>query len=78
MRLAQQRPASAVDNDLLKTVFGFFISVDEARDMMAIQRDRIVADYHRDADTTFDMGVAIFTPMNDGKYDGSMVKDGKL
>ena len=79
-RLAQQRPASAAgDNDLLKTAFGFFISVDEARDMMAIQRDRIVADYHRDADTTFDMGkVAIFTPMNDGKYDGSMVKDGEV
>ena len=64
-KLAQQRPASSSsDDEFWKPAFGFFISLDEARDMMAIQRDRIVGEYHRDSDTTYELGkVALFTPM---------------
>ena len=61
-----------------KDAFGFFISVDDARDMMAIQRDKIVGEYHRDADTTYELGkVALFTPMTGDKYEGQMMKDGE-
>ena len=77
-KLAQQRPASSGDDEFWKPAFGFFISLDEARDMMAIQRDRIVGEYHRDSDTTYDLGkVALFTPMTGDKYEGQMMKDGE-
>ena len=77
-KIAQQRPASSGDDEFWKPAFGFFISLDEARDMMAIQRDRIVGEYHRDSDTTYDLGkVALFTPMTGDKYEGQMMKDGE-
>lgn len=77
-KLARQRPATVGDDDFFKSAFGFFISLDEARDMMAIQRDRIVGDYHRDTDTTYELGkVALFTPMTGDKYEGQMMKDGE-
>ena len=78
-KLAQQRPASSGgDDEFWKPAFGFFISLDEARDMMAIQRDRIVGEYHRDSDTTYELGkVALFTPMTGDKYEGQMMKDGE-
>ena len=78
-KLAQQRPASSSsDDEFWKPAFGFFISLDEARDMMAIQRDRIVGEYHRDSTTTYELGkVALFTPMTGDKYEGQMMKDGE-
>ena len=45
-----------------KDAFGFFISVDDARDMMAIQREKVVNEYKRDSETTYGLGkVAIFS-----------------
>ena len=75
-KLAQQRTPASSDDGFFKSAVGFFISLDEARDMMAIQRDRIVADFHRDGDTTYNLGkVALFTETGD-KYSGRMMRDG--
>lgn len=75
-KLAQQRTPTSSDDGFFKSAVGFFISLDEARDMMAIQRDRIVADFHRDGDTTYNLGkVALFTEAGD-KYSGRMMRDG--
>ena len=75
-KLAQQRAPASSDDGFFKSAVGFFISLDEARDMMAIQRDRIVADFHRDGDTTYNLGkVALFTESGD-KYSGRMMRDG--
>ena len=61
-----------------KTAFGYFVSVDEARDMLAMQNERIVADYRRDRDGTYNLGqVAVFTPTDDGKYEARMVREGE-
>ncbi len=80
-RLAQQRAPTTSDDGFFKSAVGFFVSLDEARDMMAIQRERIVADYHRDNDTTYHMGkVALFTnsksDFGTDKFTGRMMKDG--
>ena len=61
-----------------KTAFGYFVSVDDARDMLAMQNERIVADYRRDRDGTYNLGqVAVFTPTDDGKYEARMVREGE-
>tara|TARA_R100000988_G_scaffold103828_1_gene85857 strand:+ start:6003 stop:7262 length:1260 start_codon:yes stop_codon:yes gene_type:complete len=61
-----------------KQATGFFCSLEEARDMMALQRDRIVAEYQRDSDTTFSYGkVALFSSIEDDKYEARMMKDGE-
>tara|TARA_B100001939_G_scaffold116957_2_gene101409 strand:- start:803 stop:2092 length:1290 start_codon:yes stop_codon:yes gene_type:complete len=61
---------------LFKKAFGYFISLEDARDMMAMQRDRIVNEYRRDADMTFTLGkVAIFRSLPDGTFEGRMMKD---
>ena len=50
-----------------KDAFGFFISVDDARDMMAIQREKVVNEYKRDSETTYNLGkVALFSKHDDG------------
>ena len=50
-----------------KDAFGFFISVDDARDMMAIQREKVVNEYKRDSETAYNLGkVAIFSTHDDG------------
>jgi len=58
-----------------KQAFGFFVSLDEARDMLARKNETIVADYRRDKDTSFSTGqVAVFTD-SDGKYEGRLMRD---
>tara|TARA_B100000287_G_scaffold402574_1_gene423604 strand:+ start:692 stop:1903 length:1212 start_codon:yes stop_codon:yes gene_type:complete len=52
-----------------KDAFGFFISVDDARDMMAIQREKVVNEYKRDSETAYNLGkVAIFST-HEGGYE---------
>ena len=47
-KMAQGRTTNNNDDDgFFKKAVGFFISLDDARDMMAAQRERIVASYHR-------------------------------
>ena len=65
------------DSPFGKKAFGFFAGLEDARDMMAIQRERVVGEYTRDADTTYSLGkVAIFTESDDG-YSGKMMLDGE-
>tara|TARA_R100001463_G_scaffold110177_1_gene164854 strand:- start:342 stop:1583 length:1242 start_codon:yes stop_codon:yes gene_type:complete len=66
------------DDGFFKKAIGFFISLDDARDMMASQRERIVASYHRDSDLTFEQGqVAMFTTINESSYEGRMMVKGE-
>tara|TARA_R100001591_G_C4347058_1_gene182205 strand:+ start:769 stop:1986 length:1218 start_codon:yes stop_codon:yes gene_type:complete len=60
-------PSSEGGDSFFKNAFGFFVSMDDARDMMAMQRDRVVAEYRRDSDTTYNLGkVAVITTVDDG------------
>lgn len=84
VKMAQQRTPTTSDDGFFKSATGFFISLDDARDMMAIQRERIVGEYHRDSNSTYELGkVAIFTatdsihPQQTIKYEGRMMKDGE-
>ena len=62
---------------LYKNAFGFFISLDEARDMMAMQRERVVNEYKRDSETTYKVGkVAVITVDGDG-YEMRRMHDGE-
>jgi|TARA_Y100000114_G_scaffold37377_2_gene33004 hypothetical protein len=64
------------DGGLFKNAFGFFISLNEARDMGAMNRDRVTNEYMRDSEMTYNAGkVAIFTEDGDG-YEARMVNRG--
>jgi len=78
-KMAQGRTTSTNDDDgFFKKAVGFFISLDDARDMMAAQRERIVASYHRDSDITYEQGqVALFTKMDGESYEGRMMVKGE-
>ena len=43
------------DGGLFKSAFGFFISMNEARDMGAMNRDRMTNEYMRDSDMTYNL-----------------------
>ena len=76
LKRSQTQATTNDSNSLFKSAFGFFISLDEARDMMAIQRQRIVNEYRRDSTTTFSLGkVAIFTSLDEDMYEGRMMID---
>lgn len=76
-RSESQTNTSNQSDSLFKSAFGFFIALDEARDMMAIQRQRIVNEYRRDSNTTFSLGkVAIFTAIENEMFEGRMMLDG--
>ena len=68
VRVAKKNnPTSGGSDSFFKNALGFFVSMDEARDMMAIQRDRVVNEYRRDSETTFNLGkVAVITSSGDG------------
>tara|TARA_R100000152_G_C6781143_1_gene215042 strand:+ start:918 stop:2114 length:1197 start_codon:yes stop_codon:yes gene_type:complete len=50
------KPESNNANSLVKDAHGFFISLDAARDMAAMQNERIKNEYMRDSDTTYSLG----------------------
>lgn len=65
-----------------KSAFGFFVSLDEARDMGEIQRKKVLAEYKRDEDVTYNMGkVALFTEVenedNNSVYEGRLMFEGE-
>ena len=65
---------------LFRKAFGFFISLDEARDMMAMQRDRVKKEYQISNDTAYNSGkVAIVetNPVGQGKYTMRRMHDGE-
>tara|TARA_R110000744_G_scaffold97818_5_gene189004 strand:+ start:1989 stop:3227 length:1239 start_codon:yes stop_codon:yes gene_type:complete len=77
-RSESQTNVTTKSDTFFKSAFGFFIALDEARDMMAIQRTRIVNEYRRDSNTTFSLGkVAIFTAIQNEMYEGRMMIDGE-
>lgn len=54
-------------NSLVKQAVGYFISLDAARDMAAMQNERIKNEYLRDSDNSFSLGkVAIATETQEG------------
>ena len=56
-------------SSLVKKAFGYFISVNEARDLMELQTQRVKNEYLRDSDTTYRLGkVAVATTNEDGTY----------
>ena len=65
------------DGGLFKSAFGFFISMNEARDMGAMNRDRMTNEYMRDSDMTYNLGrVAVFMEDGDG-YEARMMRSGE-
>ena len=65
---------------LFRKAFGFFISLDEARDMMAMQRERVKKEYQVSSDTAYNSGkVAIVetNPVGQGKYTMRRMHDGE-
>lgn len=69
--------ATTSSGGFYKQAFGFFASLDEARDMLARKNEAVITDYRRDKDTSFSTGqVAVFTEV-DGKYEGRMMRDGE-
>ena len=69
---------SSKTSSLIKSASGFFVSVDAARDLAAMQNDRIKNEYMRDPDTTYSIGrVARAVLNNDGQYDVSRMYEGE-
>ena len=64
---------------LFKKAFGFFISLDEARDMMAMQRDRVKKEYMVSADMTYNNGKVAIVEKNiaSGKFSVRRMHDGE-
>ena len=74
--LNREKTQDNSNNSFYKKAFGFFVSLNDAVDIMALDRDRVVKEYNRDSDLTFSLGkVAIFAQTEDGKYEGRMMRD---
>jgi len=57
-------------NSLVKKAYGYFISVDAARDMASMQNERIKNEYLRDSVTSYSLGkVAIAEESGEGGYE---------
>ena len=62
-------------NSLVKSASGYFISLDAARDMAAMQNERIKNEYMRDSDTSYSLGkVAVCIETNEGYEISRMFK----
>jgi len=75
-----KKPATATtSNNLAKTVFGFFVSLEAPRDTMAWNRNKAIETYNRDADEAFMNGmVAIANETDDGRWAiSAMLKEEK-
>jgi len=54
-------------NSLVKEAYGYFISIDAARDMAGMQNERIKNEYLRDSDNSYSLGkVAVATETQEG------------
>jgi len=78
---ARQASKSSTNSggSLFKKAFGFFISLDEARDMMAMQRDRVKKEYMVSADMTYNNGKVAIVEKNiaSGKFSVRRMHDGE-
>ena len=70
LRFVQEKGDTVQKSDsLTKTAFGFFASVEEARDFQEYSRKQVTAEYRRDAETTYRMGkVAVQTYLGEDVY----------
>ena len=71
-----KKPANGAsgNNNLAKTAFGFFVSLEAPRDTMAWNRNKAIEAYKRDADEAFMNGmVAIANETGDGRWAISMM-----
>ena len=74
--LNREKTQTNTNNSFYKKAFGFFVSLNDAVDIMALDRDRVVKEYNRDSDLTYSLGkVAIFAQTEDGKFEGRMMRD---
>ena len=58
-------PQQATTASWYKKAFGMFVYLEESRDMMALQRDRLKKEFMMDAETTVKSGKAALATMND-------------
>jgi len=65
-------------NSLTKTAFGFFASVEEARDFQDYNRKQVDAEYRRDSETTYKLGkVAVQVVNGDEQFQISRYRNGE-
>ena len=72
--------ATSTGSSWMKSAFGMFISLGEARDMMEVQRTQVRNEYLRDAETCLNMGkVALVSekPNDPSSYTVTRVHDGE-
>ena len=62
-----EQPATEGGNSLVKKAVGFFLSVDAARDMAAMQNERIKNEYQADAQETYRLGRVAIAHMLDAE-----------
>lgn len=72
---APQREASS--NSLIKEAHGFFVSLDAARDMAAMQNERIKNEYMMDSDTSYSMGKVAVANSTQAGYEVSRMYNGE-
>jgi hypothetical protein len=63
-------------DDIRKQASGFFISVFEARDLMALQATRVSNEYERDPETTLRLGKVAVAEVTEGGYSLTRYEDG--
>ena len=62
----QKKSTTTTSGGFFKNAFGFFVALDEARDMMEMSRTRITNEYRRDSEVTYNLGkVAVCTKIVD-------------
>ena len=67
VKTMQKKAPTTTTGGFFKNAFGFFVALDEARDMMEMSRTRITNEYRRDAEVTYNLGkVAVCTVVENG------------
>ena len=70
-------PTQQRSDDIRKKAFGVFISVYEARDLMALQATRVTNEYERDPEGTMRLGKVATAEVSDGGYTLTRYEDGE-
>ncbi len=72
----EDKPAFTRKDDIRKKAFGYFISIYEARDLMALQATRVKNEYARDPDATMRAGKVAVAEVTDSGYSLTRYEDG--
>ena len=73
----EDKPTFTRKDDIRKKAFGYFISIYEARDLMALQATRVKNEYSRDPEGTMNAGKVAVAEVSDGGYSITRVEDGE-